>query len=123
MFTKSGMIAALTAASFATSLWAQSEGKTDHSAHGGGYMVGYMATMDTMMESMKDMTSSGDADADFLLMMIPHHQSAIDMVRVQLEEGDDEETREMAQEIIDAQEQEIAEMSAMLKRLGVAVPE
>ena len=61
-------------------------------------------------------------DADFLLMMIPNHQSAIDMARVELEQGEDEETRAMAQEIIDAQEAEIAEMRAMLERLGVEAP-
>jgi uncharacterized protein (DUF305 family) len=61
-------------------------------------------------------------DADFLLMMIPHHQSAIDMARVQLEQGQDEATRAMAQEIIDAQEAEIAEMRTMLEGMGVEPP-
>ena len=43
-----------------------------------------------MMGAMDGMEPTGDADADFLLMMIPHHQSAIDMARVELEQGDDE---------------------------------
>lgn len=81
----------------------------------------FMAPMDTMMATMP-MASTGMPDADFLLMMIPHHQSAIDMARVQLEMGTDEETRAMAQEIIDAQEGEIAQMRAMLERMGVAAP-
>jgi uncharacterized protein (DUF305 family) len=81
----------------------------------------FMVPMDTMMANMP-MTSSGMPDADFLLMMIPHHQSAIDMAEVQLEMGTDEETRAMAQEIIDAQEAEIAEMRAMLERMGVEPP-
>lgn len=81
----------------------------------------FMVPMDTMMANMP-MTSSGMPDADFLLMMIPHHQSAIDMAEVQLEMGTDEETRAMAQEIIDAQEAEIAEMRAMLERMGVEAP-
>lgn len=84
-------------------------------------MQGMMGAMQTMMGTMP-MESSGDPDADFLLMMIPHHQSAIDMARVELEHGDDEETRAMAQAIIDAQEKEIAEMRAMLERLGVEPP-
>lgn len=92
-----------------------------HAEH--GTMAPYMATMDPMMTAMEAMTSTGDADADFLLMMIPHHQSALDMARVELERGDDPDTREMARRIIDAQEREIAEMKAMLSRLGVKVPD
>ena len=82
------------------------------------HMHGFTTAMDTMMQAMPS-ESAGDVDADFLLMMIPHHQSAIDMARIELEQGDDEETRAMAQAVIDAQEQEIAEMRAMLERMGV----
>lgn len=92
-----------------------------HEGH--GTMAPYMATMEPMMEAMDGMASSDDADADFLLMMIPHHQSAIDMARVALEHGDDPATQELARKIIDAQEDEIAEMKAMLVRLGVEVPD
>ena len=81
----------------------------------------FMVPMDTMMANMP-MMSSGMPDADFLLMMIPHHQSAIDMALVELEMGQDEATRAMAQEIIDAQEAEIAEMTAMLEAMGVEPP-
>lgn len=81
----------------------------------------FMVPMDTMMANMP-MTSSGMPDADFLLMMIPHHQSAIEMAEVQLEMGTDEETRAMAQLIIESQEGEIAEMRAMLERMGVEAP-
>ena len=84
-------------------------------------MQGFMGVMDTMMQNMP-MESSGMVDADFLLMMIPHHQSAIDMARIELEQGEDEETKAMAQEIIDAQEAEIEEMRAMLERMGVEPP-
>lgn len=120
MLTKKTMLAALTAALLTTSAFAQSS--MDHSAHAEGPMADYMATMDTMMESMNGMASSGSADGDFLLMMIPHHQSAIDMAKVELEHGEDPETREMAEKIIAAQEQEITEMKAMLDRLGVKAP-
>lgn len=85
------------------------------------HMQGMMGAMDTMMQNMP-MESSGMVDADFLLMMIPHHQSAIDMARVELEQGEDDETKAMAQTIIDAQETEIAEMRAMLERMGVEAP-
>jgi uncharacterized protein (DUF305 family) len=85
------------------------------------HMQGFTGAMDTMMQAMPT-ESSGDVDADFLLMMIPHHQSAIDMARIELEQGDDEETKAMAQAVIDAQEQEIEEMRAMLERMGVEAP-
>jgi uncharacterized protein (DUF305 family) len=52
--------------------------------------------MDTTMQAMPSEVS-GDADADFLLMMIPHHQSAIDKAPVELEHGEEEETHALAQ--------------------------
>jgi uncharacterized protein (DUF305 family) len=61
---------------------------------------------------------SGDADVDFVKGMIPHHQAAIDMAKVELEYGKDEKTRTLAQAIIKAQEAEIADMQAWLKARG-----
>ena len=123
MLPKTTLLAAMSVALLASPSWAQSEPGMDHSAHAQGHMADYMATMDTMMAAMEGMTSSGDADADFLLMMIPHHQSATDMAEVELAQGDDPETREMAQTIIDAQKQEIADMQAMLERLEAEAPQ
>ena len=82
----------------------------------------YMAAMDTMMSGMDAVTYTGDADADFLLMMIPHHQSAVDMSRALLVETDDPEVQAMAEAVIATQEAEIASMRAMLERMGVEPP-
>jgi uncharacterized protein (DUF305 family) len=59
---------------------------------------------------------SGNADIDFVRGMIPHHQGAIDMAKIVLDHGKDAEIRTLAEGIIQAQESEIAEMQAWLKK-------
>jgi hypothetical protein len=74
--------------------------------------------MDRMMTGMS-ITPSGDVDADFSAMMIPHHQGAIDMALAELRYGKNEQLRRIAQEIIVDQQQEIA---AMRLALGQPLP-
>ena len=71
---------------------------------------GFMAAHQKMMAEMEKMKPTGDADKDFVMMMIPHHQGAIDMAKVELEHGNDETLKAMAQKIIDDQQKEIDQM-------------
>lgn len=77
----------------------------------GGAATAYAASMDKMMAAM-DVKPTGDPDKDFVSMMMPHHQGAIDMARVELQYGRDPVLRAMADDIVKAQEKEIAEMKA-----------
>ncbi len=77
----------------------------------------FMSSMQTMMKNMK-VKPTGNPDADFVLMMMPHHQGAIDMAKVELQYGKDPEMRQLATDIVAAQEKEIAQMKAWLGKNG-----
>ncbi|WP_029350770.1 DUF305 domain-containing protein [Bosea sp. 117] len=71
------------------------------------------AAMDKMMAEM-EVKPTGDIDADFTAMMIPHHQGAIDMAVAYLRYGTNPQLRRLAQEIVVEQQQEIAAMRLAL---------
>ena len=75
----------------------------------------YVEAMDAMHGPMMDGVMADDPDVAFVRGMIPHHQGAIDMARIVQQYGDDPQTRAWAEQIIAAQEREIAEMRAWLE--------
>ena len=72
-----------------------------------------------MMKAMQAMPKfSGDADVDFMRHMRGHHQAAIEMANVLIANGKDPEAKKLAEEIITAQQKEIATIDAWLKKKG-----
>ena len=74
-----------------------------------GFWAAMDSAMDRMMAGMKA-PPSGDVDRDFVRLMIPHHQAAVDMAVAELRYGRDAHLKRIAQEIIVDQQQEIAAM-------------
>jgi len=72
----------------------------------------------SMMMNMNSAPYSGDPDVDFRTHMIPHHEGAIAMAKVALKYASDADTKKMAQNIIDQQEKQVADMQAWLKQNG-----
>jgi hypothetical protein len=80
------------------------------------YWSELIASMDKMHMTMEAIQQSGNADADFVKLMLPHHQAAIDMAKTQLLYGKDAQMRRLAQEIITDQQLEIELMQRWLKQ-------
>lgn len=88
-------------------------GGMNHAADEGHMAL--MAGMGTMNANMMAGATNPDIDVAFVCGMIPHHQGAIDMAKAELQYGKDEWTKAMAQKVIDAQTQEIADMTKWLE--------
>lgn len=106
-------------------------GNAAHAGHGGGHgapavatastaQAAYAASMQRMHTDMDAGVQHPDADQAFVRGMIAHHRGAIEMAQIQLRFGKDAEQRKLAQHIIEAQEREIAEMTAWLQRQSAA---
>ena len=75
-----------------------------------------IASMDKMHMTMDAVKESGNSDIDFVRLMLPHHQAAIDMAKTQLLYGKDPQMRRLAQEIITDQQLEIELMQRWLQQ-------
>ena len=74
------------------------------------------AAMERMHTATTSVERSGDSDMDFVRLMLPHHQAAIDMAKAQLLYGKDPQMRRLAQEIITDQQSEIELMQLWLQQ-------
>lgn len=72
----------------------------------------YSEAMDKMNKAMEAAPMTGKADQDFVAMMEPHHMSAVEMAKTELEYGKDPTLRKMAHDIIASQNKEIMQMKA-----------
>ena len=112
------LLAASIAAILATPVLAQ-----DHSGHampmaGENEVAQAYAAANARMHADMAVELTGNADIDFVRSMIPHHRGAVDMARIVLEHGTDPEVKAVAEQVIAAQEEEIAWMEAWLAKNG-----
>jgi uncharacterized protein (DUF305 family) len=74
------------------------------------------SSMERMHVATSLVSASGNCDVDFVRLMVPHHQAAIDMAKTELLYGKSPELRRLAQEIITDQQSEIELMNLWLKQ-------
>src|SRR5437868_15364579 len=111
------LLVAVVACSFAASIAVQA-GAHDHGSQTSTDpdWSALIASMDKMHMAMGAIDRSGNSDVDFVRLMLPHHQAAIDMAKTQLLYGKDPQMRRLAQEIITDQQLEIELMQRWLKQ-------
>jgi len=73
-------------------------------------------SMEKMHVAMAAIAPSRNPDVDFVRLMLPHHQAAVDMAKAELLYGNDPQMRRLAQEILTDQESEIELMQLWLKQ-------
>ena len=95
--------------------WLDDWGMSDSGMSGGMQHGGGMMSQDDM-QSLED-ASGAEASRLFLEQMIQHHQGAVEMAETEVADGQHPDAVALAQEIIDAQTEEIAEMEQLLTEL------
>jgi uncharacterized protein (DUF305 family) len=83
------------------------------------FMHSMEESMTRMDSDMKSAPMNGNVDHDFVTMMMPHHQGAIDMAKAELSYGRDPVMRRLAEEIIVDQQSEIQAMQLWLSKQTV----
>jgi uncharacterized protein (DUF305 family) len=81
---------------------------------------GMMDSMQKMQRGMMAKPMTGDTDHDFATMMREHHRGAVDMARMELEHGKDQDLKRMAQKVIEDQSREIKELDEWLDQHPLA---
>ena len=103
----------------AVSVWPQDTHSMSHMPTHDTNWIALMKSIETMHAAMAAAEPSGNNDADFVNLMLPHHRAAVDMARTELLSGSDPQMRRLAQEIITDQESEIQLMQLWVDRQKV----
>jgi uncharacterized protein (DUF305 family) len=101
------------------------EAADSHAGHGAaaaddvkGEFADAFRAANARMHKAMDIKLTGDPDIDFVRSMIPHHQGAVEMAELQLKYGKDLQIRQLAEDVIAAQNREIEAMRAWLSARG-----
>jgi uncharacterized protein (DUF305 family) len=116
MKISTNLLVTLLACSFVAGAIARTGGEADHGQPPDSNWSELIASMGKMHMAMGAVVRSGNSDVDFVRLMLPHHQAAIDMAKTQLLYGKDPQMRRLAQEIITDQQSEIELMQLWLKQ-------
>lgn len=108
---------------FSVSVWGQEYDHHKTTSEGNSpevkkFMQEMGSGMEKMMTDMHAPGYTGNPDVDFLAMMIPHHEGAVEMARLALIHGTDPMVRKLAEDIISSQTSEIQAMKGRLKILS-----
>ncbi len=93
---------------------AQSMGSMMNGTHLSAADIQMMQAMKTMQMQMQRIKLTGNTDRDFMMMMIPHHGSAIAMAQIELKYGKSDKVKDLARSIIASQRKEIGQMKTWL---------